>query len=312
MAHTYTWVVEQEFITLEKRDRKTEQWILEQQIFIAADGCERRSARGPSARRKVWEEVIYSYEIEAERWMRHEEEARRVAAEREKQKARIVQDELRRIETKIRCKREAEKQRFSEERARIYEEMREREKRNRLKADRATLDAWRDYEERWGSLLTSSDALEFSSIPWPVVSQPTKLDDMLPAAIVAFLLSQLHSQSQTRKDRIRAAQLRWHPDRFQRVLARVKEEDKAQVEEGVGIVARCLNDMMAQEPAISRQVSNCPAYYGMFIKISTYVYRVQRCMHYETSIYDQGRGRHMHSMPYVVVVSNIMRNGLLY
>jgi len=120
MAQTYEWVIEQEFMTLDKCNRKTEQWILEQQIFLAANNRDRRSGRGPAAQRGLWEEMAYTYEVEAERWMQHEEEARRKAAEREKEKARIVEEEVRRIESRIRNKREAERRKFAEEKARAY------------------------------------------------------------------------------------------------------------------------------------------------------------------------------------------------
>ncbi|KAF8070525.1 hypothetical protein FPV67DRAFT_1756151 [Lyophyllum atratum] len=253
MAHAYTWVVENEYITLDKRDRKTEQWILEQQMFLAAEGSDRRPARAPGVQQKIWEEMVYSYEIEAERWMRHEAEARRRAAEKER-KARMVEEEIRRIETRIRYKREVERRKFAEEKQRMYEQLKEQEMRNRLKADKAALEAWRHYEERWSTLPTSSETLTFASVPWPVVSQPTKAGDIEPAAIMSFLFCPLHSEDQTRKERIRSAQLRWHPDRFQRLLGRVKEEDKSEVEEGVGIVARCLNDMMAQQTAVAVQI----------------------------------------------------------
>jgi len=243
MAHAYTWVVEHEYITLDKRDRKTEQWILEQQMFLAAEGSDRRPVRATCAQQKIWEEMVYSYEIEAERWMRHEEESRRRAAEKER-KARVVEDEIRRIETRIRYKREMERRKFAEERQRMYEQLKEQERRHKLKADRIMIEAWRHYEERWNKFSTSSETLTFTSIPWPVVPPPAKAEDIRPSAIASFLLSHLHSETQTRKERVRSAQLRWHPDRFQRMLGRVKEEDKTEVEKGVGIIARCLNDMM--------------------------------------------------------------------
>lgn len=245
MAHTYEWVVEQEYMTVDKRGRKTEQWILEQQIFLT--NSDQRPRQSPTAQRKMWEEVAYAYEIEAERWMRHEEETRRRAAEREREKRRIVQEEVRKIEARIRYKQEVERRKAAEARAKAYAELKERERRSRLRVEKATIDAWNDYEARWGTLATSSEALTFSSIPWPIVLPPTKAEDITPAAIAQFLFSSLHSQGQTRKDRIRSAQLRWHPDRFQRLMGRVTTEHKKQVEEGVGIVARCLNDLMAQE-----------------------------------------------------------------
>jgi hypothetical protein len=245
MANTYEWVVEQEYMTVDKRGRKTEQWILEQQIFLTSN--DRRSTQSPTAQRKMWEEVAYAYEIEAERWMRHEEEVRRRAAERERERRRIVQEEVRKIEARIRYKQEVERRKAAEVRAKAYAELRERERRNRMRLDKATIDSWNDYDGRWGTLATSSEALTFSSIPWPIISPAAKAEDITPAAIAQFLFSSLHSQGQTRKDRIRSAQLRWHPDRFRRLMGRVTDKDKNQVEEAVGIVARCLNDLMAQE-----------------------------------------------------------------
>jgi len=58
--------------------------------------------------------------------------------------------------------------------------------------------------------------------------------------------SQLQEEM-VQKERIKSALRRWHPDRFGRVLGRVDEKDKEAVERGVGIVARCLNDLLAQE-----------------------------------------------------------------
>jgi hypothetical protein len=242
MAHTYEWVVEQEYMTIDKRGRKTEQWILEQQIFL--ETSDRRPMQGPAAERKMWEEVAYAYEIEAERWMRHEEEIRRRAAERERARKRIVQEEVRKIEARIRYKQEVEKRKAAEVRAKAYTELRERERRDRARVEKATVDAWNDYEARWGTLAsTSSKSLTFSSIPWPVISPPMKAEDITSAAIAQFLFSSLHSPGQTRKDRIRSAQLRWHPDRFRRLMGRVTDNDKILVEEAAGTVARCLNDL---------------------------------------------------------------------
>ena len=244
MAQTYEWVVEQEYMTVDKRGRKTEQWILEQQIFLTRS--DQRPTQSPTAQRKMWEEVAYAYEIEAERWMRHEEETRRRAAEREREKRRIVQEEVRKIEARIRYKQEMERRKAAEVKARAYAELKERERRSRLRVEKATIEAWNDYEARWSTLSTSSEALTFRSIPWPIISPPAKAEDITPGGIEQFLFSPLHSQGQTRKDRIRSAQLRWHPDRFRRLMGRVTDEDKNEVEEAVGLVARSLNDLMTR------------------------------------------------------------------
>ncbi|KAF8893841.1 hypothetical protein BD779DRAFT_1669370 [Infundibulicybe gibba] len=248
MAHTYEWVVEQDVVKHDKHNSTTEQWVLEQQIFLTTDAG-MQSIRDDGSGRGVWEEMMYAYEIEAEGWMRHEESVRRMAAEREREKARLVQEEMRRIEARIRRRREVERKRIAEEKLKAYAEFQEREKRQRsmAKGDKALIDAWNHYESRWSALATSTDPLTFSDIPWPLMSPPLNVAEITPERIVLFLFSPAHSQSQSRKDRIRSAQLRWHPDRFRRLMGRVREEDKSAIEEGVGIVARCLNDSMARE-----------------------------------------------------------------
>ncbi|KDQ54520.1 hypothetical protein JAAARDRAFT_160547 [Jaapia argillacea MUCL 33604] len=106
--------------------------------------------------------------------------------------------------------------------------------------------AWRMHQCLW-LYLTSPSSLSFTSIPWPTYPQPTSPADITPTTICNLLLSRYHSDARCRKDRIREALLRWHPDKFARVLRRVKEEDRADVEEGVGIVVRCLNELLQRE-----------------------------------------------------------------
>ena len=93
-------------------------------------------------------------------------------------------------------------------------------------------------------------ALTFERIPWPVVDAPLDwtLDELLrPEAIREFLLSPAHSPAASPKDRIRAALRRWHPDKFSRVLGQVMESDREVVADGMGIVVRCLNEMLERE-----------------------------------------------------------------
>jgi hypothetical protein len=255
MAQTYAWVVEQEGLKLQRTNRKTEHWVLEQQIFFAQPPLPLRpdglKAEGVTAQQRVWEELMCGYEVDATRWMRHEEEARSAALARERQKKQqqwVVDDELRRIEARIRHRKTDEKQRLVEERQRAHTEAREREQRERLRAERAATEAWQAYEDRWAALNASCGLLRFGDIPWPVGRTPAGPGGITPAGIVLFLFSALEGQS--RKERIRGAQLRWHPDRFRRVMGRVVEEERERVEEGVGIVARCLNDLMRRENSV--------------------------------------------------------------
>ncbi|KAJ6587000.1 hypothetical protein DFH09DRAFT_1142234 [Mycena vulgaris] len=241
MADTYAWV-EHHCSTLDSRGRKTEKWVLEQQIFYSAT---------PRGHHKVWDDMIFMYENEAQRWMRDEEESRLSAAQRKKEKARIIEDELKRIESRIRRMREMEKERLAATRSRASAELKEREKAERAKADQAIQDAWRRYEKGWADLVMSEPT--FATVPWPLVSTPTTLEQITSVDIEFFLRSPLHSEGQTAKERIRRAQLRWHPDRFIRILAKVKSTDREVVEAGAGVVARCLNDLMARETGKSRR-----------------------------------------------------------
>ena len=116
--------------------------------------------------------------------------------------------------------------------------------------------AWRSYEARWCLLSQRQpefgllSALTFERIPWPVVDAPLDrtLDELLrPEAIREFLLSPAHSPDVSPRDRIRAALRRWHPDKFSRVLCQVMESDREVVVDGMGIVVRCLNEMLERE-----------------------------------------------------------------
>ena len=107
-------------------------------------------------------------------------------------------------------------------------------------------------------------SLTFERIPWPVANleeaippplggrrtrrTSRALDELLrPEAIREFLLSPAHSPEVSSKDRIRTALRRWHPDKFARLLGLVVESDKDAVADGVGIVVRCLNEMLERE-----------------------------------------------------------------
>ena len=228
------------------RGMKTEDWVKEQQAYCGG-GRERCYSipRSPltKSRTQEWEEVIYVYEIGGGVRMRpRDDQAHRVALEREKARIRI-QEELKRIDAQFEERREAERrERIEQSKRRAHEELIREERRARDRA-KLVVDAWTSYESRWASLMSSSDPLDFKTIPWPVTKPARGPGDVTPETVATFLFSQLHSPQLSRKERIRNAQLRWHPDRFRRLMGRVKAGDKAKVEEAVGIVARCLNDL---------------------------------------------------------------------
>jgi len=76
---------------------------------------------------------------------------------------------------------------------------------------------------------------------------PLALEDFTYAAIDRFLLHPAREPSKARRDKLRDAILRYHPDKFSRYLHRIVEEDRARVHEGVVIVTRHLNQLMSSE-----------------------------------------------------------------
>ncbi|KAL5528421.1 hypothetical protein ACEPAF_7557 [Sanghuangporus sanghuang] len=181
-------------------------------------------------------------------WM-IQEETRRIAAAREAERTRLIQNEVRRIQARLLMQREAERLRMLEEMClgRADEE-RGRARRAKAIANRTTANAWMVYEENWAAISSSSDPLSFSSIPWPTLSRPSDPSSITLQAISAFLLSDTHSNTLTPRERIKEALRRWHPDRFVRFLRRVPPEGQSMVEEAVGIVARCLNELLSRYP----------------------------------------------------------------
>ena len=136
-------------------------------------------------------------------------------------------------------------------------------------------DAWESYETRWAQLSKSAphpggnvtkaapSRLGFADIPWPVLHQPTRANDvaslMTESSISSFILSPFHSSTgsvssspsldmKTRKARLREALLRWHPDKMARILVGITAEDeRANVKAGAEAVARHLNALLARE-----------------------------------------------------------------
>ncbi|KAJ7783257.1 hypothetical protein B0H16DRAFT_1710055 [Mycena metata] len=228
MADTYAWV-EHRCTPVDSRGTTTEEWVFEQQIF--------HSESTPRSIRN-WSGIV-TYGNEAQRRMREAEQVREAAARREREKAMIL-EELKRIESRIRHRRAMEKERIAAEKLRTLGEKRERE---RMERDQAMRDAWRKYEKGWDDL-GKADKIALSSIPWPCsTSNP---DNLTSREIGAFLLSPLHSEGQTAKERIRRSLLRWHPDRFQKVLRKMpKDAERTVAETRAGCIARSLNDLMA-------------------------------------------------------------------
>ncbi|KAG8844853.1 hypothetical protein FRB96_002813 [Tulasnella sp. 330] len=134
-------------------------------------------------------------------------------------------------------------------------------------SQKTSLNPWLSYEDRWHQLLTSSSTsptaplvLHFSTIPWPMLNAPTCPTDIRTEAIKAFIfspqavrLTTSEGVMKSRRSILRAAILRWHPDKFLgRYLELVEEGERANVKQGVEMVIRGLNEIMRMEAAKER------------------------------------------------------------
>ncbi|KAK7691343.1 hypothetical protein QCA50_004738 [Cerrena zonata] len=155
----------------------------------------------------------------------------------------------------------------------------ERRRRRRERHDKRWKVAKEHYEEQWKVLLGAQSVederkdLRFEDVPWPVfpvdigpstdkkgklpsTESSIHLEDITVDAVSQFLLSTSQSNEdratptddiakKLRRDKLREAMLRFHPDKFEgRILSHVREDDRDKVREGVSKVAVALNRLM--------------------------------------------------------------------
>lgn len=129
--------------------------------------------------------------------------------------------------------------------------------------------AWTLYETGWKRLFDTPpevNSLRFAEIPWPsleplpITTNPRSPKGKTAAAlpptalqisavlnqrsISKFLLSPHHSEGKSSRTRLRAALLRFHPDKVARWVNLIQESERDAVVMGVEIVVRCLNELM--------------------------------------------------------------------
>jgi hypothetical protein len=243
---TYTWFMEQELATLAKEISETRQWAYDQQAYFGLFPKQHAARRTRTADKRPRDvrtgPAGWNFDGETAK----SRGGRRRAAEELYAEQSQLQEEFDMMEARWqeRIGREERRRRQAQQWA---EEQKQMERRSQE-------EAWKAYERRWATTIAiagdhggASPPLRFKSIPWPTTVPPKSVADITPAAIAKFIFSPAHSEGIGRKERIKCALRRWHPDRFGRVLGRVDEKDKEAVERGVGIVARCLNDLLAQE-----------------------------------------------------------------
>lgn len=258
-----TWRRERGTSGYSPRGHSTEEWVNEQIHFT-----DRSNDRQPSQpldkeqlRRRMWDELLYQYETEAQKWMKHESGMEKGDREREPDdKKRAIREDISKIEARVRQRRDSERQAIAEERRRSVEKAMEMRRKEQERLNRAALEAWNSYESRWTAIVSSCEALSFEEIPWPVLVPPREAADVTADKISTFILHPAHSSHQSRKERIRSALLRWHPDRFRRLFQRIPESERKAVEEGICAVTRCLNDLLVvKESKVNVQASFPPS-----------------------------------------------------
>ncbi|KAH9835203.1 uncharacterized protein C8Q71DRAFT_764653 [Rhodofomes roseus] len=107
------------------------------------------------------------------------------------------------------------------------------------------MNLWSGYETRWRAMLAGTGPVTFANVPWPLPVALKTVDELVPAALEEFLFGSLRLKDNTvtRRERMRASLLRWHPDKLSVLMSRVVEEDEAVVREGIHTVFRHLKAM---------------------------------------------------------------------
>ncbi|OAX42790.1 hypothetical protein K503DRAFT_682556 [Rhizopogon vinicolor AM-OR11-026] len=175
--------------------------------------------------------------------------------------------------------RRARKKEMKAETSRLEKAVEERRKQKRKEREkRREEDARAEYDRRWKDLLDPNaqrHSLSFGDIPWPLFAPTTHsdaadldtfsiaLEHFTATAISAFLIpvsanlalaqdagasrpTFIHEKKE-KKEKLREAMLRFHPDKFEgRVMRKVVETDKDRVREAVGQVARVINTLMEE------------------------------------------------------------------
>ncbi|KAF5321133.1 hypothetical protein D9619_001681 [Psilocybe cf. subviscida] len=174
--------------------------------------------------------------------------------------------------------RKAEEKARKAEASRLEKILEEERQLKKLERDSRKLDyAREDYNTRWAALLAPppvpASELKFDDIPWPIASanyekapkrkdhaeRPRRsitLEDLTADSITSFLLPVSLSadrgdddtaKKKDRKDRLREAFLRFHPDKFEgRFMKRIMGDEQEKVREAIGQVSRVLNSLMGE------------------------------------------------------------------
>ncbi|KAF9049812.1 hypothetical protein BJ165DRAFT_951800 [Panaeolus papilionaceus] len=248
---TFAWAAEQEFLRSDKRGMTTEEWVKQQRDFQRATAPKTRQTStkskarfvgvigGETCRVRLREGKAYvmekagSSDDDEYKWNWAQSQARS-----------RIREEFKKMEEHLQRKQEAEREARAEREKMARAALEEKERRDRMKVEGFVRESWQRYEDGWKRMITDETLLSFESVPWPVMMQVRGESDLNRDCISNFLFSPLHSADSSRKERLKKALLRWHPDRFTRFIDKIQEKDKEKVINSVGIVVRILNDLI--------------------------------------------------------------------
>ncbi|KAL5476703.1 hypothetical protein ACEPAI_2889 [Sanghuangporus weigelae] len=120
-------------------------------------------------------------------------------------------------------------------------------------AERRIIERWQSYERAWSNIISSTDKpVTFVDMPWPLLTPPKSPDELRnPTKTAEFLFESLtlENNTTTRRERLRTALLRWHPDKLGNILVRVPEDELSAVKDGVDAVVISLMKLQEAEKA---------------------------------------------------------------
>ncbi|KAG9311581.1 hypothetical protein JVU11DRAFT_7790 [Chiua virens] len=110
---------------------------------------------------------------------------------------------------------------------------------------------WEASETRWRTIQSSPAPITFVDFPWPLAEHVSSrdLNSLTRRAISNFLFESLavRGNATTKRERIRSALLRWHPDKISVLLSRVVSDDLELVREGIHVVFGILKSLQVAE-----------------------------------------------------------------
>ena len=210
---------------------------------------------------------------EACRW---QDRQRRLAEELRQQELQRQREEAERREQLRQAarRRQEEQQRHTEERRRqeflrqweeaerlerLHREEAYRQQRRELEENAALQQAFQRYERMWDQFRVSKGiesktiTLKFEDLPWPVVKVCGLVSpmDITRDSVREFVLHPLRTiamATQTRRKCISKEMLRWHPDKFLKVIGKIEAGQRESVLEAANAISQFLSEMLSEAP----------------------------------------------------------------